>query len=49
MKWERNIVPKKAQTHENGYWRIKINQYSYNKYKPNIYIYIFVIEVRRLE
>jgi hypothetical protein len=48
MTWERKI-PRKiyGPTHENGYWRIKINQEIYNKFKsPNI---LTVIKVCGLE
>jgi hypothetical protein len=48
MTWERKILRKiYGPTYENGYWRIKMNQEIYNKFKfPNI---VNVIKVCRLE
>jgi hypothetical protein len=48
MKWERKILRKiYGSIYENGYWRIKMNQEIYNKFKsPNI---VSVIKIRRLQ
>jgi hypothetical protein len=48
MTWERKILRKiYGPTHENGCWRIKMNQEICNKFKsPNI---VTIIKVHRLE
>jgi hypothetical protein len=48
MAWERKILGNTyGPTHENGSWKIKMNQEIYNKFKcPDI---VTVVTVRRLE